>query len=69
MTIEAQASQLSKAESALALVKTEAQLTVWHDTYMAGEEYLAMSDTDARTLEQLHQKAIVRVAFPGAGVL
>lgn len=46
---------LADAESALALVKTEAQLMAWHDRWMAGDDYAGMDDTHARTLEALYQ--------------
>lgn len=57
---------LSKAEAALATVKTPEQLDEWHDAWMAGEDYASMPDADAKVLERLYQAAHARVHFPGA---
>lgn len=47
---------LADAESALALVKTEAQLMAWHDRWMTGADYIELAQEDARTLEALYQR-------------
>jgi len=39
----------------LKTVKTDTQLTAWHDKWMGGEEYLHLSDHDARDLENAHR--------------
>lgn len=46
---------LESADSALALVKTEAQLMAWHDLFMSSDDYAAMSDEDAKALEALYR--------------
>lgn len=49
------AKHLEAADSALALVKTEAQLMAWHDLFMASDDYAGMTDADARALEALYR--------------
>jgi len=46
---------LEAADSALALVKTEAQLMAWHDLFMSSDNYAGMADEDAKALEALYR--------------
>ena len=50
------AGQLSAASDAIELVCCEAELMIWHDDWMSNDEYAAMSDDDAQSLERLFQK-------------
>jgi hypothetical protein len=46
---------LEAADSALSLVKTEAQLLAWHDLFMSSDDYAGMRDEDAQALEALYR--------------
>ena len=47
-------------------VKTDYQLSAWHDKWMAGEEYMHLSDHDARELEDAYRMHVAWIYGIGA---